>query len=153
MPVSSAIYHGFLLLVGSAGAMALVGFGLGVATDYRGLAGSLARFIAGPGSRPATSARSSTDRFWSILPLSLGIGFPAAVAIGQLTHNPASLIVLLTIVVYYIGMMRLAWLYTPPKDRRVGPLFWTRRAAAMPLAAFFAYGLGLSALWMLWRLG
>jgi hypothetical protein len=49
------------------------------------------------------------------------------------------------VVGYYATMMRLAWLYTPQERRRLGPLFWTMRAAAIPLAGFFAFALLLSA--------
>jgi hypothetical protein len=43
------------------------------------------------------------------------------------------------VVIYYVAMMRLAWLYTPVDRRVLGPLFWTRRAAAIPLIFFFGH--------------
>jgi hypothetical protein len=46
---------------------------------------------------------------------------------------------LILVVVYYLAMMRLAWIYTPHDRRRLGPLFWGMRAAVIPLALFFGY--------------
>jgi hypothetical protein len=42
-------------------------------------------------------------------------------------------------VAYFASMISLAWIYTPSERRILGPAFWMRRAAAIPLAAFLAY--------------
>ena len=125
----------FIFLV----SISLVLFGLAVAFNYRGFAVSVAAAIAGPIRKP----HPTSDRLWSVLPLSLGLGVPLALIIERLNSTASTIVGLLAIVMYFVAMMRLGWLYTPPERRVIGPLFWTRRAALFPLAAFFAYaGIG-----------
>jgi len=118
----------------------LVVFGLAVASDFRGLASRISALIAG-----RVPSQGSKDRLWSILPLSLGLGVGSAEILTTRFGLAATVVGVVSVAVYYVAMMRLAWLYTPPVQRRLGPLFWTMRAAAIPAAFFFAYG-GLLAL-------
>ncbi len=118
--------------------------GLGIAFNFRGLAGRAATFVAGRPEQNPQRPPSSTDRFWSILPLSMGLT-SAALLLNGVNQAIPGLVLLPMVVAYYATMMRLAWLYTAPGRRRLGPLFWTRRAAAIPLAGFFAFALLVSA--------
>ena len=120
--------------------VALIPFGLAIATDYRGVASTIAQLIAGPvGMR-----RPNTDRFWAVLPLSLGIGFPTAIALNTVSSGASGIAVAGAVAVYYAAMITLAWSNTPLERRAIGPSFWTRRAAAIPALAFFAYASLLS---------
>jgi hypothetical protein len=114
-------------------------FALAIAVDHQGLANRVAIFVSGSGANP-NRPRRSIDRFWAVLPLSLSCaGFiPVLDRVAPTTVYGVGLV---TIFVYYAAMIRLAWIYTPKERRRRGPLFWTMRAAAIPLAGFFAYGL------------
>src|SRR5438067_8426504 len=127
----------FVGLLGIITSGALVGFGLAVAFDYRRIAARVVSLIAGAQDQNPARPQPSTDRFWALLPLSLGIGFPAVVLLKGQYSFAASVASASAAAVYYIAMMRLGWLYTPPKRRILGPLFWTRRATAIPLVAFF----------------
>lgn len=115
--------------------VALIAFGIAIATDYRGYAGIVADFIAGPARTP----RPQTDRFWSILPLSLGVGSVLSLALNSVNLPASGFVEAGAVAVYYAAMMLLAWRYTPAQRRALGPFFWTRRAAAIPLLAFFLY--------------
>ena len=123
------------VLVAVASAM-LVLFGLAMAIDYRGLAVRVAVAIAGAIPKPYPA----NDRLWSVLPLSLGLGDLFLLVVGPFFSLAGAVDGILAVVIYFVVMMRLAWLYTPPDRRVLGPLFWTRRAAAIPLAAFFIHG-------------
>jgi len=114
--------------------------GIAVVFNYHGLAAHVATFIAGRDDRDRFQTRATTDRLWGILPLSLGLGVPLSLVVGRVNDLAGALIGLPAVAIYWIVMMRLAWMYTPPERRALGPLFWTRRAAAIPLVAFFADG-------------
>jgi len=114
-------------------------FAVAIAVDHQRLASRVAIFVSGVGPNPHRPHRS-IDRFWAILPLSLAcVGIiPVLDRVAPTTVYAVGFV---TIFAYYAAMMRLAWVYTPKERRHRGPLFWTMRAAAIPLAAFFAYGL------------
>jgi hypothetical protein len=69
---------------------------------------------------------------------------PLGVFLDRTNTIASSAVGILPILVYFAAMMRLGWLYTPPSRRVIGPLFWTRRAAAVPAIAFFFYSGALS---------
>lgn len=66
---------------------ALIPLGLAIATDYRGVASTIAEFIAGP----VQMRRPGTDRFWAVLPLSLGVGFPIVVALNAVSSRASGI--------------------------------------------------------------
>lgn len=114
----------------------LVLFGFGVAINYKGLANRTANLVAESHDRNPSRPSPRTDRFWGVLPLTLGLAglfyfLPGIPVVG--------LIGLSLVVGYYVVMMRLAWIYTAPDRRRLGPAFWFMRAAAIPVSLFFAY--------------
>jgi hypothetical protein len=113
----------------------LISLGVAVALDYRGLAARIADVIAGP----TPMSDRINDRLWSILPLALGIGRAFGLVLETFVVWAAIVVGVASIGIYFAAMMRLAWLFTPPQRRRLGPLFWTMRAAAIPAAFFFAY--------------
>jgi hypothetical protein len=94
----------FIVLV----SILLVLFGLAVAFDYRGFAARVAAAIAGPIRKP----HPTSDRLWSVLPLSLGLGVPLALLIERLNSTASTIVGGLAIVMYYVAMMRLGWLCT-----------------------------------------
>jgi hypothetical protein len=66
-------YGTISVLVVAVIAAVLTVVGLGIAFDFRGLAGRAATFVAGRPEQNPRRPPSSTDRFWSILPLSMGL--------------------------------------------------------------------------------
>jgi hypothetical protein len=115
--------------------LALVGYGLVVWMDYGGATARLASTIAGEDAAAKLSPKLA--RWWGALPLLMGLaGLIGVLPLpGTWALGPVALVV-----AYYIVMMRLGWLFTPSERRAIGPAFWTRRAALVPLAAFFAWG-------------
>lgn len=114
---------------------ALIPLGLAIATDFRGVASTIAELIAGP----VQMRQRNADRFWALLPLSLGIGFPITVALNTVSSAASGIAAARAVAVYLAAMITLAWSNTPSERRAIGPFFWTRRAAAIPALAFFAY--------------
>ena len=124
----------------------LIALGVGIALDYRGAAARVAAAIAGPAIQGPDRPSAGRDRFWAVLPLALGIGEPLAIVLGRVSPSMAVIIGVLPVLFYFVTMMWLGWIYTPPRRRAIGPLFWTRRAAAIPAVGFFVYAGGLSIL-------
>jgi len=129
----------FSAVVAAAVSLLLISFGLALAFDQAGLATRVANVIAGQIPEP----HPTDDRLWSTLPLSLGLGQVLWLILSPLSGVAGAIAVGLSVAIYYVAMMRLAWLYTPRERRRVGPMFWTMRAAAIPLALFFSCALVL----------
>ena len=116
----------------------------GIAGDYRGMATRVATLIAGPPMQGSYRPPLRTDRYWALLPLALGIGEPLGILLDRLNSAAGVVVGALPVLLYFVAMMRLGWLYTPPSRRAIGPLFWTRRATAVPAIAFFSYAGALS---------
>jgi hypothetical protein len=123
----------------------LLGLGLGIATNYRDLAHRSANFMAGETLLDFDRPSYQTDRYWSVLPLALGLSEPFGIILDHVDPIAAATVGIVPILVYFAANMRLGWLYTPPSRRVIGPVFWTRRAAALPAVAFLLCG-GLLAL-------
>src|SRR5207249_3034109 len=126
LPLAAAIGSPWKEVAISAISAGLILFGIGVAVNYNGLANRTATVVAGNPDRNPARPSPRTDRYWGVLlpdvPVVTFIGLPLVVG-------------------YYVAMMRLAWIYTPPDRRRLGPAFWFMRAAAIPASLFFGYAL------------
>ena len=133
LPLAAAIGSPWREVAVSAISAGLVLFGIGVAINYNGLANRTANVVAGSPDRNPVRPSPRTDRYWGVLPLTLGLT-------GLFYFLPdvpvVTFIGLPLVVAYYVAMMRLAWIYTAPDRRSLGPWFWFMRAAAIPASLF-----------------
>ena len=127
-----------VILVGTS--LVLLLFGVAIATDSGGLAQRVARF-AGAGETGAGSPRPATDRYWSVMPLAYGSAVLLSVVLRQ-SGRLGPILELLAVVAYFGATLRLAWIYSPPAERR---RFVVTRPAVLPIAAF----VGVSAILVL----